>query len=346
MTPLSLCTILTFLALSSATQATAHKSPHRRNNAPHDKVRKNRSTIVEEDEYVPVNNHTLGERGDTYTGVGTYYYTGLGACGQTSSDSDLMIAMNSDQYGSGYPGPQCFKYLTIEGNGVTVSGVEVLDECPTCAYGSLDMSPGLFTHFAGTDAGTVAITWWFEDGSGSSTTSTTPTSTYTPTTTSQYVAPSSSSTSQWQAPSSSSSSTSQWVAPSSSSATPSSTSQWSQPVVTDSSTSSSSTTSTSTSSAAWSTITSSSSSWSSVANSTTVYSTAANTTNSFAVVASDSASVGVAVTASISTGSNSTAASGSAGTSASSSDESADNLVNFNALVAQYGQLVVKAASA
>jgi expansin (peptidoglycan-binding protein) len=47
---------------------------------------------------------------------------------------------------------------------VTVGGIEVLDECPTCAYGSLDLSPGLFQSFANTDAGTVQITWWF-DGS-------------------------------------------------------------------------------------------------------------------------------------------------------------------------------------
>lgn len=36
-----------------------------------------------------------------FTGTGTYYYTGLGACGQWSKDSDYMVALNSAQYGGG-----------------------------------------------------------------------------------------------------------------------------------------------------------------------------------------------------------------------------------------------------
>lgn len=114
-------------------------------------------------------------------------------------------------------------------------------------YGSLDLSPSLFRGFADESAGVVSITWWFNDGSEAAVsspkhcsklthqpqepktstwvaptsewhapTSTTPAWTPDPTSTSTYVyvAPSSSSTSQWVAPSSS---TSQWVAPSSSS---------------------------------------------------------------------------------------------------------------------------------
>lgn len=76
------------------------------------------------------------------------------------------------------PGPQCFKYITIQMGSTTIGGVEILgeltircvffankhsDECPTCDYGSLDLSPGLFTHFADFDAGTIHITWWFDD---------------------------------------------------------------------------------------------------------------------------------------------------------------------------------------
>ena len=55
-----------------------------------------------------------------------------------------MVALNWQQYGNGYPGPQCFKTITIQANGQTVSGVEILDECPSCpGYGDLDMSPGV-----------------------------------------------------------------------------------------------------------------------------------------------------------------------------------------------------------
>ncbi|CAD6590259.1 MAG: hypothetical protein TREMPRED_005663 [Tremellales sp. Tagirdzhanova-0007] len=91
-----------------------------------------------------------------------------------------MVALNTPQYGSGYPGPQCFKTITVQANGVTVSGIEILDECPTCDWGGLDMSPFLFQRFASESVGVLSITWWFEgDNTPASTTSSqTPTSTW------------------------------------------------------------------------------------------------------------------------------------------------------------------------
>ncbi|WWD16376.1 hypothetical protein CI109_100802 [Kwoniella shandongensis] len=326
---LVLVQLLPLLAFAS------HLPPHKRHST-HERARKNfehvhgsdntERELVEREHHF--DNRTLVER-DSYTGVGTFYYTGLGACGQYSHDNDFMVAMNSAQYGGGYPGPQCFKYISIQVDSKVVSGIQVLDECPTCDYGSLDLSPGLFTQFAGQDAGTVHLTWWF-DGEQPQQTSTTPTSTYTPPT-STWVAPTTTSTSEWVAPSSS---TSQWVAPSTqSSAIPSSTSQWSQPAATDSSTS------TSTSSAASSTITSS-------PLSSTI---AANSTNPFAVIQTDNSTTTATLpladnsTSVTGTSSNGTASGGHGGVSAQIAVE-ANNLASFNGLVAQYGQLVVEAA--
>lgn len=48
-----------------------------------------------------------------------------------SKDSDSMVALNSAQYGGGYPGPQCFKSITIQANGKTQVAT-IMDECPTC----------------------------------------------------------------------------------------------------------------------------------------------------------------------------------------------------------------------
>ncbi|WVQ78664.1 hypothetical protein IAT38_000751 [Cryptococcus sp. DSM 104549] len=290
-------------------------------------------TLVEREHHF--DNRTLVPRA-SYTGVGTFYYTGLGACGQYSSDSDYMVALNSAQYGSGYPGPQCFKYITIQVGSKQISNVEILDECPTCDYGSLDLSPGLFTQFAGEDAGTIHLTWWFAgDGDATSTsTSTTPTSTYTPPT-STYVAPSSTSTSEWHEPSTSSSS-SEWVEPSTASSTAASSSeQWSsQPAETSTSTTPSSTES---STAASSTITSSATFSSSAALNSTA--------NPFAVISSASPSGNATVSATVSAG----ATGGSTGSSVAtegSDEEIVGNLEAINALAAQYGQLVVKAAGA
>jgi hypothetical protein len=50
-----------------------------------------------------------------YGGRATYYATGLGACGGTNTDSDMIVALNAPQYGSGYPGPECGKQVQIHG---------------------------------------------------------------------------------------------------------------------------------------------------------------------------------------------------------------------------------------
>jgi hypothetical protein len=161
--------------------------------------------------------HTLSKR-QTFSGRATYFAVGLGACGWNNVASDYIVALNTAQYGSGSPGPECGKSITISYNGNTATAT-IADECPSCGYGDLDFSQGLFEHFASTDVGQFQMSWWYNDGSSQqTTTSQTPTSTYTPPTstytpptstytppTSTYVAPSTTSTSS-AAPSSSSSS--------------------------------------------------------------------------------------------------------------------------------------------
>lgn len=61
--------------------------------------------------------------------------------------SDWIVAQNSAQFGSSYPSPNCGKSITISYGGVTAVAT-IQDECPSCGYGSLDMSRGLFDHFA------------------------------------------------------------------------------------------------------------------------------------------------------------------------------------------------------
>ncbi|ODN88802.1 B2-aldehyde-forming enzyme [Cryptococcus wingfieldii CBS 7118] len=358
---LALFHLLPILALA------AHSPPHHRR--AHERARKNyehvhgrdaahnapaiverdthfdNRTLVERDHY---DNRTLTPRADTFTGVGTFYATGLGACGQSSQDSDYLVALNSAQYGGGYPGPQCFKTITISDGSTSVSGITIMDECPTCDYGSLDLSPGLFTRFADEDAGTIHITWWYEDSEPTSAAATStsptstyvaPTSTYTPPTstytspTSTYVAPTSTytpPTSTYTPPTSTyTPPSSTWVAPSSSSSawpsvepsTSSSTSIWVAPSSYESS------------SAPSSTITSSPISSAAISASAS----ASNSTNPWAVISSASdvsiqasASVGVSVSTDGSDSSVSVSVSG--------------NLELINALTANYGQLVVNAA--
>lgn len=119
----------------------------------------------------------------------------------SSVASDYIVALNSAQFGGSYPSPECGKSITISYNGKSAVAT-IQDECPTCGYGELDLSEGLFDHFADESMGQFYGSWSFNDGSGSSPTTTTskyvaptstyvaPTSTYTPPT-STYVAPTS-----------------------------------------------------------------------------------------------------------------------------------------------------------
>ncbi|PFH52394.1 hypothetical protein AMATHDRAFT_2129 [Amanita thiersii Skay4041] len=92
----------------------------------------------------------------------TFYDVGLGACGQFSSRNDFIVALNTPQYGGGYPGPNCFKKIVMTFNGKTTEAV-ILDQCPGCPFGGLDLSRGLFEFFAPESAGVIHGSWWFKD---------------------------------------------------------------------------------------------------------------------------------------------------------------------------------------
>ncbi|EGN95475.1 hypothetical protein SERLA73DRAFT_186504 [Serpula lacrymans var. lacrymans S7.3] len=170
----------------------------------------------------------------------TFYAVGLGACGQTNVPSDFIVALNTPQYGGGYPGPECFKQITIEYNGKTAQAT-IMDECPGCPYGGLDFSEGLFDYFAAESVGVLYGTWYYSDGSGGgggapsssssqwtppSSTWTPPSSTWTPPSTTWQPPPPSST---WTPPSST------WSPPPSSTWTPPSTT-WTPPATTSTST--------------------------------------------------------------------------------------------------------------
>jgi len=108
----------------------------------------------------------------------TFYDVGTGACGKFNVPSDFIVALNSAQYGGGYPGPECFKQIGMSYNGkYTVA--TIMDECPGCPYGGLDLSRGLFDFFAPESDGVIYGTWNFLDGSSNPAVTTT-SSTYTP----------------------------------------------------------------------------------------------------------------------------------------------------------------------
>ncbi|KZV73719.1 hypothetical protein PENSPDRAFT_574126 [Peniophora sp. CONT] len=100
------------------------------------------------------------EKRTTHTGQGTYYYPGLGNCGWTNDSNDMIVAMSKEFYDNNNGG-NCGQSLTITWGGKSVTA-KMVDSCPGCSYGSLDMSPAVFKKFASLDKGVLSnIKWHF-----------------------------------------------------------------------------------------------------------------------------------------------------------------------------------------
>jgi len=91
------------------------------------------------------------------TGDGTYYAAdGTGNCSFDASPNDLLVAaMNHPDYGTAQ---WCGGCVAVTGPKGTVT-VRIVDQCPECLHGSLDMSPQAFDMIADHAAGRVPITW-------------------------------------------------------------------------------------------------------------------------------------------------------------------------------------------
>jgi len=208
-----LYTAILSIALPLFTSAEPHGPSHRRHSA---LANRKRTSLELQTFHRRDNNARL-----------TFYDVGLGACGKTNSPGDFIVALNSCEFGSGFPGPQCFKTITIEYNGIQATA-QITDECPGCPCGGLDLSTGLFTHFAPESVGVLYANWWYNGGGSSPAPSPSPTPKPSPTST--WTPPSPSTSSVWVDPSpwTSQTSSSTWSAPSSSSSSrSSSSSSWS-----------------------------------------------------------------------------------------------------------------------
>ena len=91
------------------------------------------------------------------SGEGTYYdATGAGNCSFDPTPSDLMVAaMNAPDYASA---AWCGACVAVNGPRGSVT-VRIVDQCPGCAKGALDLSPQAFAKLADLSAGRIPITW-------------------------------------------------------------------------------------------------------------------------------------------------------------------------------------------
>jgi expansin len=99
--------------------------------------------------------------GDTpvvHHGEATYYTfaNGAGACCFDSTPDDLMVgAMNQPDYAGSYVCGSCVEITGPKG----IIDIRVVDECPECPAGNIDLSPSAFAKIADLQAGRVPIAW-------------------------------------------------------------------------------------------------------------------------------------------------------------------------------------------
>lgn len=92
-----------------------------------------------------------------HTGIATYYdATGAGACMFEASPGDLMVAaMNAEEYDNA---GVCGAYVWVNGPKGSIT-VRIVDLCPECKAGHLDLSREAFALIAEPILGRVDITW-------------------------------------------------------------------------------------------------------------------------------------------------------------------------------------------
>ncbi|KAK3986520.1 RlpA-like double-psi beta-barrel-protein domain-containing protein-containing protein [Cladorrhinum sp. PSN332] len=98
------------------------------------------------------------------TGQFTWYNTGLGACGKTNNDNQLVVALNKATFDpktpNGNPNKNtlCGRKIRATYKGKSVD-VTVVDRCPGCGANDLDLSPAAFKKLAGLDKGRITGSW-------------------------------------------------------------------------------------------------------------------------------------------------------------------------------------------
>ncbi|KAI9361054.1 RlpA-like double-psi beta-barrel-protein domain-containing protein-containing protein, partial [Pilaira anomala] len=97
----------------------------------------------------------------SFSGDGTFYHTGLGSCGWDNSNDELIAALNAPQMQNGANpnnNPNCGKYINVKGPKGSVR-VKIVDTCPPCVKGDVDLSYAAFAKIADMEKGRVPITW-------------------------------------------------------------------------------------------------------------------------------------------------------------------------------------------
>ena len=96
-------------------------------------------------------------RAGTVTGTATHYVlSGTGNCSYPAAPADgLYVALSPSEYDNG---AACGSYIEVSGPDGSVRA-EVIDQCPPCAAGHVDLSEGAFARIAPLAAGLVNVSY-------------------------------------------------------------------------------------------------------------------------------------------------------------------------------------------
>jgi expansin (peptidoglycan-binding protein) len=99
----------------------------------------------------------VSARAGTVTGTATHYVlSGTGNCSYPAAPTDgLFVALSPSEYDSG---AACGSYIEVSGPDGSVRA-EVIDQCPPCAAGHVDLSEGAFSRIAPLAAGLVNVSY-------------------------------------------------------------------------------------------------------------------------------------------------------------------------------------------
>lgn len=108
--------------------------------------------------YLPIIQRSILTIGPPHDGIATYYpgADGSGNCSFPATPDDLMVAaMNETEYGNA---DLCGAFVRVTGRKGSVI-VRIVDRCPECGVGHLDLSPEAFALIDSIPLGRVPITW-------------------------------------------------------------------------------------------------------------------------------------------------------------------------------------------
>ncbi|KAF8470353.1 RlpA-like double-psi beta-barrel-protein domain-containing protein-containing protein [Gautieria morchelliformis] len=99
-----------------------------------------------------------------HSGDATFFRPAVGACGDTNTVSDLVVAVSFEFFHSFGPqtngNPICDRRIQATAPGGKTVTVTVKDKCAACAHFDLDMSPAAFDQLADRSVGRIHAVKW------------------------------------------------------------------------------------------------------------------------------------------------------------------------------------------